>query len=71
MLANSYWVVDFVAVAEDEEENFTHTRPKPPYGRQGLVGEWGKGNMIFFTNRGIQPTSFYTNNVTSLTGGSN
>ena len=29
-------------------QDFAWTRPKPPYGRQGLAGCWGKGNIFFF-----------------------
>ena len=53
---------------DDGQWLFVMTRPKPPYGRQGLVGSWGKDTVWWVT---FQLTSFVPKNVTLPTGGSN
>ena len=53
---------------------FWITRPKPPYGRQGLAGYWGKGNILiwqtnqYFVGR-LWPS--WSKNVTWPTRGPN
>ena len=43
------------------------TRPKPPYGRQGLAGYLGKGNIFFLTNKSV----FLNEQIRKVSGGVN
>ena len=44
LVANVYllFFVNWVYDKTGNKETFVVTRPKPPYGRQGLAGSWGK-----------------------------